>query len=274
MPFKPMNLQEQYDKCVNLKKSDIQYIQKWLEKQPHLPPISEIELVYFLHSCYYSIEKTKATIDSFFTLKTACPEFFGKKDSEELKMSLNEAVYAPLPTLTPEGYQVIFTKLLNCNPDTYDFGNHMKYLSTCIHIWLMETGNVNGIVFVFDMDGCVLGHVTKIPITSFKKIVTFLQEALPIRLKGIHCINTAPFIDMLLSLIKPFMNLELMSLLHFHTKSLDTLFQYVPLECLPTDYGGSEVSVAELHESSKHVITDNSTFIEEQEKRNVDEKKD
>jgi hypothetical protein len=49
---------------------------------------------------------------------------------------------------------------------------------------------------------------------SFKMIFLFdaLQEGLPVRLKGIHVLNTASFVDHLMRLIKPFLNKELQKL--------------------------------------------------------------
>ena len=42
--------------------------------------ISELEALIFLHACYNSVEKAKACLDTYFTCRTHCPEFFGKRD--------------------------------------------------------------------------------------------------------------------------------------------------------------------------------------------------
>lgn len=39
-------------------------------------------LILFLHSCFYRLEPTKATIESYFTLRTHSPELFTKRDVE------------------------------------------------------------------------------------------------------------------------------------------------------------------------------------------------
>lgn len=71
-----------------LKEADIQMLREWCEKQPHLPKISDSELVLFLHSNYYRLEPTKSSIDTFFTVRTHVPEFFNNRDpnnNKELK---------------------------------------------------------------------------------------------------------------------------------------------------------------------------------------------
>lgn len=82
---------------------------------------------------------------------------------------------------------------------------------------------------VADLKGIAFGHVTKLNIITMKKfmyylqvsdsrslkigyILWFLQEAMPIRIKGLHFINIVPFMDKILALMKPFMKKELMSM--------------------------------------------------------------
>lgn len=43
---------------------------------------SDEDLILFLHSCFFRIEPTKTTIDSYFTLRTHSPELFTKRDTE------------------------------------------------------------------------------------------------------------------------------------------------------------------------------------------------
>lgn len=52
-------------------------------------------------------------------------------------------------------------------------------------------------------------HMTRLKITTLKKVFQFLQEALPTQLKQIHILNTSYVFDKILMLIKPFMNKEL-----------------------------------------------------------------
>lgn len=34
----------------------------------------------FLHSCEFSLEKTKSTIETYFTIRAGVPEFFARRD--------------------------------------------------------------------------------------------------------------------------------------------------------------------------------------------------
>lgn len=60
---------------------------------------------------------------------------------------------------------------------------------------------------------------------------------MPIRLKGLHFINTVPFMDKILALMRPFMRKELMDVMELHT-TVESFKKYVFLEQLPNEYGG------------------------------------
>lgn len=45
-----------------------------------LVSILELEALIFLYACHNSVEKAKVCLDTYFTCRTHCPEFFGKRD--------------------------------------------------------------------------------------------------------------------------------------------------------------------------------------------------
>lgn len=56
---------------------DIAALRLWIQQQPHLKARTDDQfLVNFLRGCKYSLEKTKAKIDRFYTLRTKYPEIY------------------------------------------------------------------------------------------------------------------------------------------------------------------------------------------------------
>lgn len=83
--IKMHTVEEEFKKNPELKKTDLDMLKEWHAKQPHLPPMSDSELILFLHSNYYRIEPTKTTIDTFYTIRTHVPEFFSNRDPLAVK---------------------------------------------------------------------------------------------------------------------------------------------------------------------------------------------
>lgn len=139
----------------------------------------------------------------------------------------------------------------------------MKVFDMVSMFWLAQVGTYPGHVVLMDFKGSTVSHFTKIGLLHMKKYLMYFQEALPVRVKGIHFINTPPFIDLLLSLMKPFMSKELLDMarkiflnsLHFYIFSFqfhiygenyESLYKFIPRKCLPKDYGGEAPKISEL----------------------------
>ena len=56
-----------------------------------------------------------------------------------------------------------------------------------------------------------LGHVLKSKISNIKIFCSYLQEAMPIKLKAVHVLNVVPFIKLGIATIKPFVSAEILN---------------------------------------------------------------
>ncbi|EFA05290.2 Alpha-tocopherol transfer protein-like [Tribolium castaneum] len=256
----------------NLREDDIKTLIDWVNKQAHLPKINEVQAILFLQSCNYRNEAAKSAIDSYFTVKTFCADLFGGRNplQSPLRESLNVALFAFLPKKTPQGDTIIFMKLMDSNPDNYNFSVQLKHFDMVCMLGLHQEGVSNGHIIVLDMKEVVFGHLTKLGPLAMKKFLYYLQEAMPLRLKGLHYFNIVPFMDKILALMRPFMKKELLDMLYLHN-TVDDLVKFVPRECLPLDYGGSVESTHVIHEKTKNKLRENCAFFDWEDKQVVDE---
>lgn len=72
-------------------------------------------------------------------------------------------------------------------------------------------GPRDGAVFLFDMTNVGLMHLTRVNLKSINKFFSYLQDAVPGKLRSIHVVNTVYFFDKVLKMIKPFMKAEILN---------------------------------------------------------------
>lgn len=80
-----------------------------------------------------------------------------------------------LPKLTPEGDRVVLVKLMDTNPDSYNFTQQVKCFDMLTLAHLHQHGPNNGIIILMDLDGIVFGHFLKLNVVVIKKFLYYLQ---------------------------------------------------------------------------------------------------
>ncbi|XP_012282781.1 alpha-tocopherol transfer protein-like isoform X1 [Orussus abietinus] len=272
--IKSPTLEEEMRKNPELKESDIQALREWCAKQPHLPKISDFELALFLHSNYYRLEPTKNTIDVFYTIRSHVPELFSNRDplgSKAMRQALNVGCFLPLKKTTEEGYKIVLAKLVDFDPSHYVYNDCTKYFCMVLDMWLYTEGTAKGHVLLIDIEGVTLGHAGRLSPMGLKKFLYYLQDGLPVRLKGMHFMNTSPVMDVILGMMKPFMKKELMDMLHMHSTT-ESLTKYIPLEALPNEQGGKAGPLAELNAAQVKILEDHRAwFLDEEVSARVNE---
>ncbi|XP_076270366.1 alpha-tocopherol transfer protein-like isoform X3 [Rhynchophorus ferrugineus] len=104
---------------------------------------------------------------------------------------------------------------------------------------LEQESQVCGAIVIFDMDGLTLAQTTKFTPSFAAKIVEWLQDSVPLRIKNIHIVNQPYVFKLVFALFKPFLREKLRSRIIFHGTDRKSLQQYVDPTCLPECYGGT-----------------------------------
>ncbi|XP_060865337.1 alpha-tocopherol transfer protein-like [Metopolophium dirhodum] len=270
------NVPDEFKKNPELNEEDLNHLREWISKQPHLPIVTDELLVLFFHSCFYRLEPTKVTIESYFTLRTHSPELFTKRDTDVKSVleAFKTISFSALPGSTPDGCKVIFIYAKRVEAELFVLSDFIKALSMVIDMLLMTSGTFNGLIIIYDMKGFSLSHVGRLGINMMKKYVYFLQDGLPARLQAIHTINTVPFIDMITSMTKPFMKKELSEKLYYHSAAdSETIFDYIPKEIMPIEIGGSGQTLQNLSDDTFDKVKAMRKWFLEEENYRVDEQK-
>ncbi|XP_068084620.1 retinaldehyde-binding protein 1 [Anabrus simplex] len=109
-----------------------------------------------------------------------------------------------------------------------------------VHIGAMmepET-QVTGVVVIMDFLGLSMKQVAGFSPAFSMRLLTFIQDAMPLRLKEVHIVNQPFLFNMVFQMFKPFIREKLKGRLFFHGKKMESLHKHLDPAYLPQDYGG------------------------------------
>jgi hypothetical protein len=68
-----------------------------------------------------------------------------------------------------------------------------------------------------------------------------------------------------MTIIRPFVKKELFENMHFHTNNYETLYEFIPQELLPNEYGGSYGTIDEIYEDNLKYVFEKSEYVKQEE---------
>ncbi|XP_028043362.1 alpha-tocopherol transfer protein-like [Bombyx mandarina] len=258
--------------------SDIQHLKDWLSKQPHLRARTDDQwLLSFLRGCKFSLERTKEKLDLYYSVRTTAPELFSIKPSNPLfDEILSSGAILILPkTATSDSPRASMIIPGRYDADKYNISDVMAVSLVLQKIIMMEDDNamVAGILSILDLDTVKISHLLQMTPMFLKKMVVASQDALPVRLKGTHYLNTPTGFETVFNAIKALLNEKNKKRLYVHNKNYEEMYKYIPKDILPVEYGGSGGSIEEIIDYWKKKVKEYSDWLEEDDQYGTDETK-
>ncbi|XP_063903674.1 clavesin-1-like isoform X2 [Zophobas morio] len=151
----------------------------------------------------------------------------------------------PLPKLTPKLERVILLKLKDTNPDIYDVEEYIHFNLAMTELSLQFDDSI-GIRYMFDFEGFSFKHLLKFNPIPIAKHFEFIQKTYSCRISGVDCINLFPaFAGKLQALLRQMLWGKLQERLKIYS-DINALYNLIPKECLPSEYGGSCSNIPDL----------------------------
>uniref|UniRef100_A0A1L8EG29 Putative phosphatidylinositol transfer protein sec14 n=1 Tax=Haematobia irritans TaxID=7368 RepID=A0A1L8EG29_HAEIR len=97
---------------------------------------------------------------------------------------------------------------------------------------------VRGVVCIMDFEGLSMKQIKALSPTFSKRLLTFIQDAMPLRTKEVHFVKQPFIFKMVWSLFKPFVREKLNKRMHFHGNDMKSLHKFMSPEILPENYKG------------------------------------
>ncbi|KAG5886525.1 hypothetical protein JTB14_024177 [Gonioctena quinquepunctata] len=211
------------------------------EKDLKLPLDNDIWLVRFLRPCKFYPESALESIKRYYAFKVKHSDMYdGLMPSTERNI-FQQDILTVQPNRDQFGRRMLIVELGNkwkCSEVSLDevFKGCVLFLEAAM---LEPETQVCGAVVFLDMDGLSLSQTTKFTPSFAKKLLDWLQDCVPLRIKNIHIVNQPYVFKMVFALFKPFLREKLRNRLIFHGTDRKSLHQYVSPKCLPENYGGT-----------------------------------
>lgn len=191
---------------------DISAFREWIAKQAHLNGRTDDQhLVSFLRGTKFSLERAKKKYDLFYTVRTALPEIFQNRDpkSEKILHLIKKGLVLPLrETVSPGSARIFLIRMTLYNPDEYSINDVLKIFNMMGDLCLLTDDNyvLSGQISFVDCSGATLSHLGQWSPRFAKNAMMIFQESSPIRMKGVHYVNTPTGFQTVFNIFKSMMN--------------------------------------------------------------------
>ncbi|KAG7207506.1 hypothetical protein KM043_009138 [Ampulex compressa] len=198
-------------------------------------------LIRFLRPCKYYPESALKLVKNYYNFKVKHMNVYDDLKPSKERNIFEQNILTVLPNRDQHGRRILIIELgkkwkhNKCNLDEV-FKGCVLYLEAAM---LEPSSQIAGAIVIFDMDGLTLQQTWQFNPPFAKRIVDWLQDAMPLRVKNIHIVNQPYIFNMVFALFKPFLREKLKNRIIFHGTDRKSLQQYISPKCLPDCYGGT-----------------------------------
>lgn len=97
---------------------------------------------------------------------------------------------------------------------------------------------IKGVVVIMDYNGLGMKQVKALSPSFSMKLLSFIQDAMPLRLKEVHMVKEPFVFNLVWNIFKPFIRDKLKKRIFFHGSKMASLHKYMNPSHLPEDYDG------------------------------------
>lgn len=192
-----------------------------------------------------------------------------------MKEAIRLGVTLPLPK--PEQYnssRVLLIRHGVYDPQKLGIQDIMKvaYMINDISMMDDDYAIVCGQTILVDLKGLTLAHVGQCTPSIIRKMTHSIQEAYPVRQKGIHFVNPSSIFDAVFKIFYNFMSSKVKKRIFVHD-SFESLYRHVNKDVLPAEYGGNGGSVQSIAEDWEKKLSSKRDWFIDDGKYKTDETK-
>nr|XP_023029343.1 clavesin-2-like [Leptinotarsa decemlineata]XP_023029344.1 clavesin-2-like [Leptinotarsa decemlineata] len=163
-------------------------------------------------------------------------------DAPDIRKSLENALPGVLSHKDRKGRSVLIFTGTNWDCSYTLISIYRALLFVLEHLIDHIHNQSNGFVVIVDWTEFTFRQTTNLKPYMLKLMIEGLQDCFPARFKGIHFICQPWYVEMALTVIKPFLNERVKERIYVHGNNLSTLHEHVHKDVLPAEMGGEQPS--------------------------------
>ncbi|XP_059221311.1 clavesin-2 [Stomoxys calcitrans] len=181
---------------------------------------------------------------------------------EHIQLALRDGNPGLLSQRDRRGRKVVTFTAANWNTNKYRLQDIYRALLLTLDKLLEDVQNqALGFVIIVDWTNFTYRQSTHLTPKILKTMIEGLQDCMPIKFKGIHFIAQPWYVELALSVIKPFFKENIKERFYVHGTNLNSLHELVCKDILPSELGGETPNVNNL--DWYHSLLDSSQSTEE-----------
>ncbi|CAB3363253.1 Hypothetical predicted protein [Cloeon dipterum] len=210
------------------------------DKELNVPWENDEYLIMFLRPCKFYAESAYQQVKRYYQFKVKHSKVYAGLVPSKEKNIFEQDILTVLPNRDNKGRRILVMELgKRWKHNECSLDEVFKGCVLFVEAALMEPcSQVAGSVVIFDMDGLSLQQVCQFTPPFAKRIVDWLQDSIPMRVKGVHIVNQPYIFNMVFALFKPFLREKLKNRIFFHGKDRASLQKHINKEALLPCYKG------------------------------------
>ncbi|XP_065356436.1 alpha-tocopherol transfer protein-like [Calliphora vicina] len=206
-----------------------------------IPQDNEEWLIKYLRPCKFYPESARDLVRRHYNLRHKYKEITNVLKPFKLKQVFDANMVTILPQRDQHGRRIIMSlmgKQCDYNILPYDIMYAAGTLCTDL-LQLEPETQINGVVYIVDLQGLSFSQALQHTPYRNKRVLDYIQNNIPLRVKGFHVVNQPKIFEPIFAAIKLFFNSKYAERIQLHGSNYKSLHRYVSAECLPQCYGGT-----------------------------------
>ncbi|CAH0391433.1 unnamed protein product [Bemisia tabaci] len=244
---------------------DVRLLREWIAKEPHLPNVEdEMWLETFLYNNKFRLERTKAKLNSYYSLRTKYPQLLRDRDpTSPALLQTRKAVKLGVSHRLEESNCRLFFVGLEANSGVVDAENSTKRWLMIFDALLLEQDRLTNYIIVVDYRNVRYSLFLKILIV-LKPALEILFNAFTGRVCALHYIHASPLAYRATEFLKLNFPKRYMDRIYTHGDDYGTLRALVDERILCKDLGGRGPSFVEMEEYTQQLLERHKEWFQEQ----------